>query len=95
MRARLETRARTTEGDATDEAPGVGGDHQQREAAMQNPPIIAPTRLAPKSADGAAPSRNVDEKMRPAKKTGSGTASSVHVSLPVKDKRRTASCGTA
>ena len=48
----------------------------------QNPPIIAPTRLAPKLADGDAESLKVVEKMMPAKKTGSGTARSVQSRRP-------------
>src|ERR1022692_2969979 len=60
----------------------------------QNPPSIAPIRLAPKAAEGNCASRNVVEKMIPAKKTGSGTTSSVHSRRPAKSNSRTCSRGT-
>ena len=44
----------------------------------ENPPSVAPIKLAPKLDEGELLKRKVVEKIRPAKKTGRGTAKIVH-----------------
>src|SRR5437899_13100913 len=57
----------------------------------QNPPIIAPIRFAPKKDDGFDACRKVVEKIRPAKKIGSGTTRRDHSNRSSKLSARTVS----
>src|SRR4051812_4002062 len=63
-------------------------------AYSQNPPIVAPIRFDPNDIDGEVESRNVVEKISPAKKIGNGTISSAHASRNGNDCPSTQSRGT-